>query len=141
MTIQFVLLNPLTLNISTLWERLQLLLNCISYGPLFLCAITWLLSGYRCPQEPQLYSDGSCNKRKLAISCCIAVLLVLFVRVPVGMLCEYVAKEELAAGNYSQALVLLNSAGFFNPELEQVAYYHVEQGQAQYFLVSWSTDY
>jgi tetratricopeptide (TPR) repeat protein len=132
-TIQLVMLNPLTLNTSTMWGRLQLLLNCISYGPLFLCAITWPLSSYCYSQAPQMHFASSCNKRKLTVSCCIAVLLLLFVRAPVGMLCEYVAKDELAAGNYSQAQVLLNSARFFNPELEQVAYYHVEQGQAQYF--------
>jgi tetratricopeptide (TPR) repeat protein len=45
-----------------------------------------------------------------------------------------VAKDALAAGNYEQAQVLLNAARFFNPEFEQVAYYHIEQGQAQYFL-------
>jgi tetratricopeptide (TPR) repeat protein len=50
------------------------------------------------------------------------------------MLCEYVAKEDLSAGSYSQALTLLNYARFFNPMFEQVAYYHIEQGQAQYFL-------
>jgi tetratricopeptide (TPR) repeat protein len=132
-TTQLIMLNPLTLNISTLWERLQLFLNCISYGPLFLCAITWLLPVYHCPQTPQLCSASAYSKRKLTVSCCVAVLLVLFVRAPVGMLCEYVAKEELTAGNYNQALLLLNSARFFNPEFEQAAYYHIEQGQAQYF--------
>src|SRR5450631_309070 len=29
---QIIMLNPLTLNISTLWAKLQLLLNCLSYG-------------------------------------------------------------------------------------------------------------
>src|SRR5438552_18988468 len=51
-----------------------------------------------------------------------------------GTLCEYVAKEELARGDYEQAQNLLKAASFFNPEFEQVAYYHVELGQAQYFL-------
>jgi tetratricopeptide (TPR) repeat protein len=52
------------------------------------------------------------------------------------MVCKYVAKEELTVGDYNQALVLLNSARFFNPEFEQDASYHIEQGQAQYFLSS-----
>ncbi len=132
-TIQLIMLDPLTLSISNFWERLQLLLNCVSYGPFCLCAITWLLPGHSYPETSLLYVASSGHKRRLAVSCCV-VLVVLFVRAPVGILCEYLAKEELAAGNYSRALILLNSASFFNPEFEQAAYYHVEQGQAQYFL-------
>ncbi len=133
-TIQLIMLNPLTLSTSTLWARLQLLLNCTSYGPLFLCTIAWLFPGHRRPQLPQPCSISSGKKRNWVVSCCFAALLLLFVRAPAGMICEYIAKEELTVGNYNQALVLLNSARFFNPEFEQVAYYHVEQGQAQYFL-------
>lgn len=52
----------------------------------------------------------------------------------VGMCCEYAAKEALASGNYSEALSLLDAARMFSPELEQVAHYHSERGQAEYFL-------
>jgi tetratricopeptide (TPR) repeat protein len=131
---QIVMLNPLTLNISTLWAKLQLLLNCLSYGPLFVCTFTWLLPTYRHSVTPLVHSGRPGRKRKLAIACGIAALVILFGPVPLGMVCEYVAKEELAAGDYNLALVLLNSARFFNPEFEQVASYHREQGQAQYFL-------
>jgi len=55
-------------------------------------------------------------------------------RAPSGMLCEYAAKEALASGNYAGALNLLDVARMFTPELEQVASYHSERGQAQYFL-------
>lgn len=131
---QLITLSPLLLNTSTLWTKLQLLLNCLSYGPLFLCAFTWLLPAHHYPAIPLTHSIGPHHKRKVAIIGGIAVLVVLFGRVPLGMMCEYGAKEALAAGDYNQALILLNSAYFFNPELEQVAYYHIEQGQAQYFL-------
>src|SRR5438876_6124356 len=130
---QLIMLNPLTLNSATLGEKLQLLLNCISYGPLFLCAACWLLSRYRYPEDPLLASIGS-SRRKLAVFGSLAVLFLLCVRAPMGTLCEYVAKEELARGDYEQAQNLLKAASFFNPEFEQVAYYHVELGQAQYFL-------
>jgi hypothetical protein len=133
---QIIALNPLTLNISTLWTKLQLLLNCLSYGLLFLCAFTWLLPAYRHSATPPVHSVRPRHKRKLAIACGIAALVVFFGPVPLGMVCEYGAKEELAAGDYNLALVLLNSARFFNPEFEQVASYHIEQGQAQYFLSS-----
>lgn len=133
-TIQLITLHPLTLDISTLWERLQLLLDCISYAPLLLCTTSPFLHVYHRPQFPPLAATISDHKPKLAIFCCLTVLLVLFVRAPIGMLCEYAAKDALAAGNYGQAQILLNAASFFNPEFEQVAYYHIEQGQAQYFL-------
>ncbi|MBV9613862.1 MAG: hypothetical protein JO031_00230 [Ktedonobacteraceae bacterium] len=133
-TTQLIMLNPLTLNVSTLWAKLQLLLNCLSYGPLLLCVGIWLLPDHRYSEIPQSRSVGSVSRRRLAMCGGIAVLVILFVRAPVGMLCEYVAKEELASGNYLLAVNLLNSARFFNPEFEQVAYYHIEQGQAQYFL-------
>ncbi|MBA2395714.1 MAG: hypothetical protein H0V70_23545 [Ktedonobacteraceae bacterium] len=130
---QIIVLNPFTLNISTLWTKLQLLLNCISYAPLLLCVFTWPLSAYH---HPALLapSIGSASKRKLVLSWSIIALVILFGRSPLGMMCEYAAKEELAPGNYNLALLLLNSARFFNPDLEQAAYYHIEQGQAQYFL-------
>ena len=131
---QIIILNPLTLNTSTFWARLQLLLNCLSYGPLFQCVFIWLLPTYRHPSIPLVHSVRPGHKRKLAIVCCIAALVILFGPVPLGMVCEYVAKEELAVGDYKLALLLLNSARFFNPEFEQVASYHIEQGQAQYFL-------
>ncbi len=133
---QIIMFNPLTLNTSTLWTKLQLLLNCLSYGPSLLCVLAWLLPAYRHSTIPFVHSPGQDRKRKLAIIWGIAILVVLFGRVPLGMTCEYVAKEELAAGDYNLALILLNSARFLNPELEQVAYYHIEQGQAQYFLSS-----
>jgi hypothetical protein len=131
---QIIMLNPLTLNISTLWTRLQLLLNCMSYGPLLLCVFTWLLPAYRHPAIPLAHAVASGPKRKWVLAWSISVLIILFGRIPLGIVCEYVAKEELAVGNYNLALLLLNSARFFNPELEQVASYHIEQGQAQYFL-------
>jgi tetratricopeptide (TPR) repeat protein len=133
---QIIMLNPFILNVSMLWKKLQLFLNCLSYGPLVLCALAWLLPAYRHSIIPLVHSAGPGYKRKLAIIWGIAILVVLFGRVPLGMACEYVAKEELSVGNYNLALVLLNSAHFLNPELEQVAYYHIEQGQAQYFLSS-----
>jgi hypothetical protein len=133
-TIQLITLNPLTLDISTLWDRLLLLLDCISYAPLLLCTTPLLLHSYQPSHVHTLVTTVSDHKPKLAIFCCITVLLALFVRAPVGILCEYTAKDALAAGNYEQAQVLLNAASLFNPEFEQVAYYHAEQGQAQYFL-------
>ncbi len=133
---QIIMLNPFILNISTLWKKLQLLLNCLSYGPPSLCALAWFLPAYHHSTIPLVHSLKTARKHKLAIVWGIAILVVLFGRVPVGMACEYAAKEELASGNYNLALVLLNSAHLFNPQLEQVAYYHIEQGQAQYFLSS-----
>jgi hypothetical protein len=77
---QIITLNPLSLNISTLWTKFQLLLNCLSYGPLFLCASTWLLPVYHHSATHPVHSVKPQHKRKLVIVC--AALVILFGPVP-----------------------------------------------------------
>jgi hypothetical protein len=73
-------------------------------------------------RHPWLFSVGIC------------VLVVAFGRAPASMVCEYEAKAALAAGNYANALSSLDGALILNPALDQVAYYHIERGQALYLL-------
>ena len=126
--------SPLTLQSSTFTGRLQLLLNQVAVGPPVLCLCAALLPTHHVFQTITL-----CSSRKLCwlhLICGVGVcgVLVTLMCTPVGMFCEYAAKEALASGDYSGALGLLDAAGMFAPELQQVADYHSERGQAQYFL-------
>lgn len=131
--IQLISLHPFTLNVSTLWGRMLLLLDCISYAPLFLCAIPLFLPAWHTLETTLPTSVHAIHKHKFVTPSCFIILFVLFVRAPSAALCEYTGKEALATGNYTLAQNLFNVASFFNPEFEQMAFYHVEQGQAQYF--------
>ncbi len=134
-TTQLFPLSPLTLQTSTFIERLQLLLNQGSAGLLVLCLCAGLLAAYH---HSRAASTSPINgSRWLHLLCGVGVcgLLALLMCAPAGICCEYAAKEALASGNYSEALRLLDAARMFSPDLEQVAHYHSERGQAQYFLV------
>jgi tetratricopeptide (TPR) repeat protein len=131
-TTQLFPFSPLTLQTSTFLGRLQLLLNQGAVGLPVLCVCAGLLPAHhlfratrsiRGSQWLHLFCGGG-----------VCGLLALLMCAPVGMCCEYVAKEALASGNYSEALSLLDAARVLSPDLEQVAYYHSERGQAQYFL-------
>jgi tetratricopeptide (TPR) repeat protein len=125
-------IKPFTLDISTLQGRLQLLIDQASVGLLLPCLSAWMLINYK-----WLLRQGASKKQhKLNwfASILMLVLLVVLGRAPAGMVCEYQANTLLAAGNYEQALGWLDRALALNPALNQVAYYHIERGQALYFL-------
>ncbi len=134
-TRQLILLDPFTLNVSTFWGRLQLLIDQLSFGPLLPCITAWLVLDYRrlfrilptsvIPQQ---------RRHPVRNALGLLLLLVVFGRAPAGMVCEYEAKTSLSSGDYTQALQMLDVAQFLQPNLEQVAYYHMERGQALYFL-------
>jgi tetratricopeptide (TPR) repeat protein len=60
--------------------------------------------------------------------------VAVFGRAPASLVCEYQAKVLLAQGNYTQALQWLDRAVALNPLLDRMAYYHVQRGEARYFL-------
>lgn len=131
-TTQLFPFSPLTLQTSTLAGRLQLLLDQVSPGPPVLSVCAGCV--YRFSLRRPAGRAGSVGWYSLFCGACVCILLVMLMRAPSGMLCECAAKEALASGNYSGALSLLDAARMFAPELEQVASYHSERGQAQYFL-------
>jgi hypothetical protein len=133
-TTQLLPLSPLALQTSNFIDRLQLLLNQRSAGPPVLCMCVGLLPAHRISRAAVTRSIHS--SRWLHLFCGVGVcgLLVMLMCVPMGMCCEYAAKQALASGNYSEALSLLDAARAFSPDFEQVARYHSERGQAQYFL-------
>lgn len=123
-----------TLDVSTFQGRFYLIMNQVSVGLLLPCLSAWMLIDYK-----RLLRQVASKKQHKLIwfaSILTLVLLVVLGRAPAGMVCEYQANTLLAAGNYEQALGWLDSALVLNPALDQVAYYHIERGQALYFLRS-----
>lgn len=134
---QRIALQPFTLDTSVLGGRLSLLANQISIGPLLPCLSSCMLI-YAGRFFKTLHSVPLRKHRgpvwSAGLLLCIVLPLLVLGRAPVAMLCEYQARAELAAGDYRPALSWLDAALFLNPELGQAAYFHIERGQAEYFL-------
>jgi tetratricopeptide (TPR) repeat protein len=135
---QLIPLNPFSLDSSTLWGRLQLLLDQLSFGPLLPCVGAWVVIDYgrscRALSVSRAYNAGRRRLGGAWIAGGIMLLIVLG-RAPVAMACEDEAKVLLSSGAYVTALAWLDVARSFNPSLDQTAYYHIERGQALYFLL------
>jgi len=134
---QRIVLQPFTLDTSFLGERLSLLTDLASLSLLLPCLSCWMLIyTRRFFKTPHAVPLGK-HRGPLWSAClllCIVISLMVLGRAPVAMLCEYQARAGLAAGDYQPALSWLDAALFLNPELDQAAYFHVERGQAEYFL-------
>lgn len=134
---QLVRIDIFNSDTSTLGERLRLLIDVGSIGVVLPLISCWLLIGYRrfTVRQPVPIRRGSFYVEVLY---CVLGILSVFIlgRACAATLCEYQGKASLATGNYTKALQWLNTAHTLNPALDQVYYYHVERGQAQYFLHS-----
>jgi tetratricopeptide (TPR) repeat protein len=129
-------IDPSSWDISTLLGRLQLLVDLGGVGlfvPLF--SGFMLLESRRLFAKPARPVHGRTHGgRLLLITGFLLGLAVLLGRGPAAMACEYQAKSFLSAGEYQAALRWLDIARLLNPALDEVSYYHVERGQAWYFL-------
>lgn len=126
-------LDPFRVDSATLGGRLQLLMNQVGIGQLLPLVSGWLLISYH------FLSAGATERahKGLRLSgwcCALGVALVVLGRGPAAVVCEAQAKEFLAIGSYAGAMRWLDRAVVLNPQLEQVTYYHVQRGQAWYFL-------
>ncbi len=130
-------LQPFTLGISTLLGRVQLVIDQMSYGMLLAAAGAALIIGYHRPFARPA-EEGTLGEWTRAKSTWLLVLLlacaIVLGRAPAAMICNYEAKASLAVGDYSGALLWLDSALALNPALEQLSFYHEERGQALYYL-------
>ena len=135
---QLVYIDPFSFDTSTLLERLRLFIVVASGGMFLPCLSAWLLLDYRrfageLPFSSRLRGYYASYRRVFWVALSLIGLLLLG-RAPAALLCEYQAKAALSTGNYIKALNWLDSAEYFNPALTQVYYYHVERGEALYFL-------
>jgi tetratricopeptide (TPR) repeat protein len=118
---------------STLQMRLELLVDQLSIGPFLPIISGWLLI------ETQRRSPaGLARKRRRSTHILGWLLALVFVvicgRAPAAIVCDYQAKVLLAQGNYAQALQWLDRAVALNPQLDRMTYYHVQRGEALYYL-------
>src|SRR5579863_5384461 len=149
-------LDPLAFDISSIQMRVELLLDQLSIGPLLpiisaciLIALQKRSGGGAVSGRPQgtpvpyyeaagaaVQGRGGDKPRPRLTGWLLLILALLVVcgRAPAAVVCEYQAKALLAQGNYAQALTWLDRAVFLNPELDQMAWYHIERGQALYYV-------
>lgn len=128
-------LDPFTLNGATLWGRLQLLLDQVSFGLLPPCVGAWMVMDYRRSHRatlPPAIHRG--HHKRTCIAGGLLLLIILLGRAPAALGCEAAARTLLSSGDYAAALNWLDAARFLNPALDQMAYYHIERGQALYLL-------
>jgi len=135
--VQLLSINPFTFDTATIGDRVRLLIDSSSIGVLLPLISAWMLIDYKrffmkLPQP--ITSKRYKNHIKFILTGGMLLCFVLLSRALLATLSEYQAKAALATGNYTKALQWLDFAHTFNPALEQVYYYHVERGEASYFL-------
>lgn len=159
-----VFINPLLLDSSTLWDRAQVFINQVGVGVVLPWASAWMLIDRKrllLWLPPLRLSDAKRRSDSFVGSLDIKLarvreqsqveqvprlqqvrllliglfFLLLLGRSALALFCEAEAKSQLASGNYITALNWLDRAHFLNPALEEVAYYHIERGQALYYTL------
>lgn len=128
-------INPLLVDPATLNGRAVLLLDQVAIGPLLLLLSTCILL-YGRRFAVVVYPTKATKQRGLLWIGAILLLIILLGRAPAAMASEDEAKMALAMGNYPAALHWLNTAVTLNPALNQVPYYHIDHGQALYYLLN-----
>jgi Tetratricopeptide repeat len=127
-------LDPLSIDISTIYMRFQLLVDQISIGPL-LCLVSACVL-FTVPRRSRLVVTKK-RRGSARIGGWLLFMLALVVvcgRAPASFVFEQQARALLAQGEYAQALQWLDRAATFNPALHSMTYYHIERGEALYFL-------
>jgi tetratricopeptide (TPR) repeat protein len=136
-TSKLIPLSPFTVTTATLSGRFKLLVDLVSFGPFTSLASGGMLIG--CRRLLMVPSSTIVKKRRssawyLVIPFACLPLLAVLGRAPAAMTFNYLAKSSLAAGDAITAMKLLDVALILNPALDQVPYYHIERGQANYGL-------
>src|SRR5581483_7818202 len=136
-------LFPLDLSswdVSTFAGRFVLLADNAGVG-LFLPLLygLMLLSSRQLFKQPLVKTIRPGEKQKLFIRRLLAIgtfgMLAVALVCGLGALaCEYQAKTFLATGDYTTSLSWLDTVRILNPSFDQVPFYHIERGQAWYFL-------
>ena len=144
---QLVPLQLATFHPLDLTGRLSLLIDLVGAGFFlpFLSSLL-LLSAWKLSQRTSSrfsrlsINNGAARARKWSrrrVSIALALLLaclLLFGRAPAALACNYEAEHLLSMGSYSAALAWLDRAAMLNPQLNNLTAYHLERGQADYFL-------
>jgi tetratricopeptide (TPR) repeat protein len=132
---QFIPIEPFQLDSNLFISHLSLLLDQWSFGILMpvLAAVVLLRSSRQVVvMEPPAYTSS--RRRWIGVSLFILIALCLLGRVPIALFCESIAGTALQGGDYAKASRWLDRAVAFDPSLNEVAFYHVQRGQIDYFV-------
>ncbi len=136
--VPLVPINPYSWDITTVLGRLTLLADLVGVGPcvMFFGGVV-LIESRRLFPKPAPQVEPSQGRRRWRVLLTTGLLVVMggfLLLGPASVLCEYEAQVFLSTGKYNVALDWLNAAYTLNPSIDQVSYYHVERGEAWYFL-------
>ncbi len=130
-----ITIDPFLFTDATVLGRLQLLADQVSVGLLLPLIASWLLFECRRVAKVPLHTHNKNVALKYGwLVAGLCLLIVLLGRGPTATVCDFEASQSLSSGNYTKALIWLNWAQTLNPALLQVASFHIERGQALYFL-------
>jgi tetratricopeptide (TPR) repeat protein len=124
-------LQSFNIDISTIQGRFQLLIDQLQFGIFVPLISGWLLLDYRSMKRPLAIKRQSINAWMGGVMGIFFLLfLTMLIRAIGWNVCENMAAEAIAQGNYGNSLQWLDRAVFFDPSLDNVAFYHLERGQA-----------
>ncbi len=129
-----ITIDPFLFTDATMLGRFQLLIDQASIGVLLPLIASWLLFECQRIVSVPLYADSKNTTWKYGWLLGLGLLLVLVGRGPAATFCDFEGSQSLSSGNYAKALNWLDWAQALNPSLLQVASFHIERGQALYFL-------
>lgn len=130
-------IQPLSISDTQSLGRFQVLINQLGSGLFLPLVSAWLLlsNHYLFPPSTRARrSNGSNKRRRWLLLAGLLVALVFFGRAPAALASDFQAKQQLALGDYTSATRWLDAAAILNPQISEVAYYHIQRGQAWYFL-------
>jgi hypothetical protein len=136
---QFIPIQPFTFHPLNFSERLALILDQSNIG-LFLPLVSTLILLFTRSLQPRKPITAYQTKEGLhRLHIILATIVSLFIAValgrgPTAFVCIYQAEHLLNTGDYNGVLQWLDVAHLLNPSLDQLAAYHIERGQAWYFL-------
>lgn len=128
--------NPLQFDPAKLYVRIILLIDLWGPGALLpFASIVLLLVAKRFFKVPaeRVSTFGHLTWRRSLFVGAIFLGIVLG-RAPLALVAQHQAEQALATGMYTDALHWLDTAYALNPELDQLTTYHIERGQAWFFL-------
>jgi len=129
-------IDPLNIDSNLFMVRLALLTDQVAFGFLVpvLAAIVMLRASRRVPVEPLAHTKSRFSRRWIGIALFVLIAVCLLGRVPIALFCESVASTALQGGDYPRASRWLDRAVAFDPAITDVASYHVQRGQIDYFV-------
>jgi hypothetical protein len=136
---QFVPIQSLAFHPLDFTERLGLLLDHVNIGLFLPLVSTAILFSESILQSKRIAIADNEKHRKhplrfLLITVASFLAITTLGRGPAAILCTYQAEHLLSTGDYNAVLQWLDIAHVLNPSLDQLATYHIERGQAEYFL-------